>query len=56
MNGRQFAGRDAMHIPSRFVLPSLLYPGRRGTIALAIIVWTISPRWLVVTLRNRMIP
>jgi hypothetical protein len=29
---------------------------RRGTIALANIVWTISPRWFVVTLRNRMMP
>jgi hypothetical protein len=28
----------------------------RGTIALASIVWTISPRWFVVTLRNRMMP
>jgi hypothetical protein len=29
---------------------------RRGTIALANIVCTISPRWFVVTLRRRMIP
>jgi hypothetical protein len=34
----------------QFVLP------RRGTMAFAVIVWTISPCWFVVTLRNRMMP
>jgi hypothetical protein len=36
--------------------PQRLAPTRRGTIALASIVWTISPPWFVVTLRNRMMP
>jgi hypothetical protein len=46
----------AVHIPSRIALCCLHYFARRGTIALASIVWTISPPWFVVTLRKRRMP